>query len=102
VQTNSRQWVSTEIRTYLDQQQQIHIFGFGCSPFGLMPAPVVDVDTLRDEIQIFILVIKPPQTRIRTDENLTILYFQSLVLDDIDVKSLRKTHGIYECPDKQW
>lgn len=45
---------------------------------------------------------KPPQTWIRTDENLTILYFQSLVLDDIDVKKSRKTQGIRECPDKQW
>lgn len=92
----------TENRTYFDQQQQIHIFGLGCSPFGLMPAPVVNVDTLKDKILILNKTIKPPKTWIGTDENLTILYFQSLVLNDIDVKSSRKTHSIREFPDKQW
>lgn len=67
-----------------------------------MPAPVVNVDTLKDKILILNKAIKPPKTWIETDENLTILYFQSLVLDDIDVKSSRKTHSIRECPDKQW
>jgi len=66
-----------------------------------MPAPVVDVDTLRNKILILNIAIKPPQTWMGTDENLTILYFQSLVLVDIDVKSSRKTHGIRGCPDKQ-
>jgi len=61
-----------------------------------MPASMVDVDTLRDKILISNIQVKPPQTWIGTDENLTILYFQSLVLVDIDVKSSRKTHGVRE------
>lgn len=34
--------------TYLDQEQQVHVFGLGRSPLGPVPAPVVDVDTLGD------------------------------------------------------
>jgi len=67
-----------------------------------MPAPVIDIDTLKDKIKTLNIAIKLAQTWIKTDENLTILNFHRLVLVDIDVKSSRKTHGIRECPDKQW
>lgn len=34
-----------QVTVQLDQEQQIHVFGLGRSPLGLVPASMIDVDT---------------------------------------------------------
>lgn len=61
IETNGR-------TTYLNQQQQIHILGLGRSSLGLMPAPVIDVDTLRNKITVLSVPVGRERARIETDE----------------------------------
>lgn len=39
--------------TYLDQKQQINVFGLRCSPLGFVPASMIDVDTLWKKTIVF-------------------------------------------------
>jgi len=90
---------AAKVRTYLDQQQQINIFGLWRSALGLVPAPMIDVDTLWKKTIVFNAFVGRPRTWIETDEKLTMVFGRCV---RVVIKTFEKDTRHTREADKQW